>query len=117
MCKRHHQTLLGLKKKAEQSDCTYRVAAIAFDKKGDVLGYARNNHAVWNVLANNHVGRAGTARHAERILMSRYGENIKSILICRVGHGGDLRPIDACSACKKVADKLGIKITSVKNSS
>jgi hypothetical protein len=45
--------------------------------------------------------------------MRRYGSNIKTILISRVGHSGILRPISPCKTCQKVADKLGIKIISV----
>lgn len=103
-----------LQRKAHKSDCTYKISAIAFDKKGDVLGCASNKHSDWDVLEKeNGVGRAGTAKHAERLLMKRYGQNIKTIVICRVGHSGILRKIDPCPACKKVADKLGIKIISV----
>lgn len=103
-----------LKKKAHKSDCTYRISAIALDKKGDILGCASNKHAAWNVLEKeNGEGRAGTAKHAERLLMKRYGQNIKTIILCRVGHSGIIRPIDSCPTCQKVADKLGIKIISV----
>jgi hypothetical protein len=41
----------------------------------------------------------------------KYG--IVRILICRVGKGGNLRPIDPCPNCKKVADKLDIKIETI----
>ena len=99
--------------KATHSPCTYKVSAIAFDAKGDVLGHSTNSHSYnWNVLDHGE-GRAGTGVHAERKLISRYGSNIKTILICRVGRSGELRPIDPCSACKKAAAKYGIKIISV----
>ena len=103
-----------LKEKAVRSDCTYKVSAIAFDKKGDILGHVTNKHSDWDVIKkeNGH-GRAGTAKHAERLLMKRYKGLIKTIVICRVGHSGELRSIDPCKACKKVADKLGIKIISI----
>mgnify|MGYP003295719115 CR=1 FL=1 len=106
-----------LKRKAHKSDCTYKISGIAFDKKGDILGSAVNKHSEWNVLEKeNGEGRAGTAKHVERELIKRYGQNIKTILICRVGHSGIIRKIDPCLACKKVADKLGIKIISVNES-
>lgn len=118
MAKQHknisHSIMNLLKEKATHSDCTYRVSAIAFDKKGNILGHTTNKHADWDVIEKEKgIGRAGTAKHAERLLMSRYGSNIKTILIARVGHSGELRPIDACPACQKVADKFGIKIVSV----
>lgn len=104
-----------LKEKASHSSCTYRIAAIAFDKKGDILGHVTNKHSSWNVVEKfDGEGRAGTAKHAERLLISRYGKNIKNILICRIGHNGEFRPIDACPTCKKAAAKYGIKIHSIK---
>lgn len=103
-----------LKEKASRSDCTYKISAIAFDKKGDVLGHMTNKHADWDVIEKeNGIGRAGTAKHAERLLMQRYQGVVKTIIICRVGHSGDLRPIDPCPACQKVAEKLGVKIISI----
>ena len=99
--------------KATHSPCTYKVSAIAFDAKGDVLGHATNSHSYnWNVLDHGE-GRAGTGVHAERKLISRYRSNIKTILICRVGRSGELRPIDPCRACQKAASKYGIKIISI----
>lgn len=101
-----------LKEKASHSPCTYKVSAVAFDKKGDILGHCTNNHSKWDVLDYGE-GRAGTARHAERILASRYKGNIKTIVICRLGRSGNVLPLDPCPACQKVADKLGIKIMSL----
>lgn len=103
-----------LKEKATHSKCTYKVSAIAFDKKGNVLGHVTNKHADWDVIEKeNGIGRAGTAKHAERMLMQRYQGVVKTIIICRVGHSGELRPITPCVACQKVADKLGVKIVSI----
>lgn len=98
--------------KASHSACTYKVSAVAFDKKGNILGHATNKHSVWDVLDFGK-GRAGTSRHSERELLKRYGQNIKSILICRVGRSGEILPIDPCPACRKAANKYGIKIVSV----
>lgn len=107
-----------LKKKASKSQCTYRVSAVAFDAKGNILGQAVNKHSQWDVIEKyNGEGRAGTAKHAERCLIHQYGQNIKTILICRVGRTGKLRPIDPCPACKKAAEKYGIKIISVDDKS
>lgn len=104
-----------LKSKAKKSPCTYKVAAIAFDKKGDILGTATNSHSRnWNVLEKYDQGRSNTGEHAEQKLFDRYGSNIKTIIICRVGHSGVPRPIDACPTCQKVAKKFGAKIISIK---
>ena len=103
-----------LKEKASHSDCTYKISAIAFDKKGNVLGHVTNKHSAWDVIKKeNGIGRAGTAKHAERLLMQRYQGIVKTIVICRVGHSGELRPIGPCPACQKVAKKLGVKICSI----
>lgn len=100
--------------KASHSPCTYRVSAIAFDAKGDVLGHATNSHSAnWNVCLRDGVGRAGTGQHAERVLMRRYRNLVKTILICRIGRSGVMRPIDPCPTCRKVAAKYGVKIISI----
>jgi len=104
-----------LKEKAQRSCCTYRISAIAFDKKGNVLGHATNSHSKnWNVLEKCHQGREGTGTHAERRLFERYGSNVKTVLICRIGRSGELRPIEPCPVCQKVAKKYGAKIISIK---
>lgn len=91
--------------KAKKSFCKFKVSAVALDGKGDVISYSTNKPR----FSKHHGGF-----HAERLLMSKYGSRIKTIIICRVGNGGDLLPIDPCEACQKMADKLGIKILSIK---
>ena len=99
------QIISALRKKALTSHCTYRVSAIAFDKKGEILGISRNAYGLST--------RQGAGRHAERELIKRYKDLIKTIVICRSGGSGKLLPIDPCPMCKKIADKLGIKIISI----
>lgn len=102
-----------LTNRARKSDCTYKVSAMAFDKKGNLIGHAVNRHSQWDVLTKDGEGRPGTAEHAERRLISAFGKKVRTILIARVGHSGILRPIDPCPACSKLARKYGIKIISV----
>lgn len=103
-----------LKEKAAHSPCTYKISGVAFDAKGNVLGHVTNSHCRgWNVLEKEHIGRAGTALHAERRLIAQYSQLIKTIVICRIGRSGKLRPIDPCPACQKAAAKYGIKIVSL----
>ena len=60
-----------LKEKASHSPCTYKVSAIAFDAKGDILGHTTNSHSRgWNVIDKEKAGRAGTALHSERRLLA-----------------------------------------------
>lgn len=102
-----------LTNKAKHSPCTYRIAGIAMSKKGNVLGYCTNNHSKWQVLEKTPIGRSGTAQHCERILIQKYGQRIHTIIICRIGRSGELRPIDPCPACAKLAKKYNIKIKTI----
>ena len=102
-----------LKKKATHSPCTYRISGIAFSKKGNILGYCSNNHSSWQVLDKSPIGRPGTAMHCERRLIQKFGMRIHTIVICRVGRSGELRPIDPCPTCQKLADKYGITIKTI----
>lgn len=102
-----------LKKKAMHSPCTYRISGIAFSKKGNVLGHCTNNHSKWQVLEKTPIGRAGTAEHCEKRLIEKFGQRIHTIVICRVGRSGELRPIDPCKACSKLASKYGITIKTI----
>lgn len=104
-----------LKQKATHSDCAYKVSAVCFDRKGNMLGHVTNKHSAWDVVKKTGSGRAGTAKHAERLLISRYGKNIKTIIIARVGQSGELLCIDSCPVCQKIAKKYGIKIISIKS--
>ena len=97
-----------LKNKATQTKTCYRISALAFSKKGEILGTATNGFQM--------DGRApgkGCGIHAERKLIARYGYHIKTIVICRIGNGGAILPIKACNTCQKIADKMGIRIISV----
>lgn len=88
-------------KKARQSPIKYRVCAIGFNKKDEVLGIVHNTTGI-------HLERQF---HAEERLMTRYPE-LKKIVIIRIGLSEELRPIDPCSVCAKMAAKRGVKIVS-----
>lgn len=92
--------------KAKKSNCRYKVSAIGFNHKGDVLGTAYNTHRFT---------RKSGGIHAEINLIRKYKNQLKTILICRVGHSGELLPIECCDKCQKVCDKLGIKVISINN--
>lgn len=91
--------------KAKQSMCRYKVSAIGLNRKGDVICSAMNKAFI---------ASRGGGLHAEAILMRRYGRKIRTIVICRINNYGELLPIDPCDNCQKMADKLGITITSIK---
>lgn len=92
-------------KKAIQSGCNHKVAA---------LGLNRNGVCVYRATNISRFGRRGGGIHAEmRIMSVARRKGIKTILICRVGKGGSIRPIDPCEVCAQKAKELGIRIITV----
>lgn len=104
--------LTKLKQRATSSHVTYRIAAFAFSKKGNLLGSAVS---AISRHGKDTTTKHGSGRHAEREVIAKYGRKIHTIVIMRIGHGGDIRPIHPCKKCKEVADKYGIKILSVES--
>jgi len=97
---------LRLRKKAIQSSSRYKIAAAAFTKHGNLLGYSTNN-----VSINFPSSRKGGGVHAERELMKKYGNKISYIILARVGALGDNNlPIHPCETCAKLAQQMNIKI-------
>jgi hypothetical protein len=93
------------RKKAQQSQCRNRVSALGLNKNGDCVMKTFNLHRF---------GRKGGGVHAEMQILAKAREKgVVSIIICRVGKGGDLLPIDPCETCQETADKLGVKISTV----
>lgn len=82
------------------------VAAVALTKKGNVLGTALSAPSEIPGIRQ---------RHAEGILMGRFGRAIHKIIIIRVGRAGVLLPIDPCPVCRKLAERLGIIIEEAKD--
>jgi hypothetical protein len=105
MTEKDPQILNRAKKKALQSICKFQIAALGFNKRGECVIIKTNRPRF---------GGRGGGLHAEILVMNeakKYG--IVRILICRVGKGGEVRPIEPCDNCAKIAAKLGIKINSV----
>ncbi len=92
------------KLKPDKVNIKYRIAAIAFTKKGNFIDIRYNNFR--EGLSN----RKGAGLHAEQDLIHRYGKRIHTIYILRVGKSGDYLPIHPCEVCKSIAEKQGIKI-------
>ena len=95
-------------KKASQSISRYRISAVAFDKNGEFIAQSFNNVPMEGVEPKH-----GAGIHAEAKLMRKYGTKVKTILISRVGHGGEWRPIKPCEKCQALASKLGVKIITI----
>lgn len=81
---------------------------MAFDHRGEFLARTFNSVPPPGIPA-----KYGAGIHAEAKLIRKYGGLIKTIIISRIGHGGDWRPIEPCENCKKLASKHGIKIITI----
>lgn len=93
------------RKKAAQSICKFYVAAIGFNKSGIPI-MARSNRPRFS--------KYGGGYHAERLIMEQAKQKgITSIVICRIGRSGKLRPIEPCENCSKIAKKLGIRLETI----
>lgn len=82
----------------------YRIVAIAFSKRNNLLGVAMNGFR--DFMSDG----KGKGMHAEMKLIKQFGKRIDRIYILRVGNSLDALPIHPCINCSKVANKMGIKI-------
>jgi len=99
-----HYVLRTAIKKALTSSCRYRISALGFNKRGELVATTTNKPRFY---------RKGGGVHAEMALMLGHPKSLKTILICRVGKNGDLAQIDPCVTCNMKAAELGIKIITV----
>ncbi len=97
----NHSILTRAIKKARKSCCLFKISAMALNRKGEVISTTTNRHRF---------DGKGRGLHAEMILMKRHPKSVKTIIICRVGKGGDLRPVHPCKMCSEKALELGVKI-------
>ncbi len=86
--------------KAYSSQCRFRVVAIGLTKDG--LAIYRTNQRRYP--------KKGAGLHAEERVIQQYRGLVHTIVILRIGAGGDIRPIDPCAKCSALAAKFGIKI-------
>ena len=91
-------------RKAQQSLCRYRVSAIGFNAKNEVIGITSNKPRF---------PREHGSIHAEMALIKRYGKRLKKIAICRINAKGNLLLLHPCSVCARTAESLGIKIVNL----
>ncbi len=96
-----HTILENLKKKTLKSHCSYYVGCVGFDKNFNFVGSSINQPRLH---------KEGGGVHAELNLLKKFGPRIKHILLCRLGKSGKFRPIHPCKNCRKVLDKMGIRV-------
>lgn len=98
-----------LRKKASTSPSQYRIACVALNKKGEVLGYTTNKFRKDEIRP-----LIGSGLHAEAFACAKYYPlGLKTLIIMRIGLSGNILPIDPCEDCQKMAKKLGVEIQSV----
>lgn len=106
ICKNHLSSIYARLRAKSSSSCSdYKVTAVAYSKKGNILGYSSNN-----IRSDFIPVRRGAGVHAEITLIKKFGKRISYIVISRFGLSGNPLPIDPCENCAKVASQLGIKI-------
>jgi len=99
------ELIAKLIRKAKQSICHIRVSALGFNQSGDLVASSTNSP---------YKNGKGKGLHAEQVLFSQAKrKGIVRIIICRIGKGGNLLPIDPCKKCATIADKMGIRIDTV----
>ncbi len=83
--------------------CRYRVVAAGIDDRNRIIS-----------LATNRPRLRTRGQHAEERIIFSSPLSLRKIIILRVGSRGNLLPIDPCKMCKKLADRRGIIVESVK---
>jgi hypothetical protein len=87
---------------AKRSPCQYKVAAFGFDRKGNCIGFATNL---------SRFAKVGGSIHAEINLLRKVDiSKLRYVLVVRSSDTGLPSRIEVCPSCKKVLNKLGIKI-------
>ena len=87
--------------KVKNNPCKFRVCAICYNRRGNLLGIAYNYPRL---------SKKGGGIHAEIAALQKWGIMIHSMTLLRFGKGGDLLPIHPCKNCQRVLDKMGIKV-------
>ena len=96
-----HNIKQRLIRKALNSCCKFKIAAIGLSATGDPLCCAFNSPRF---------SRKGGGVHAEMKVLHKSPPNLKTIILCRINKNGDLRPIHPCETCARKAAEKGVKI-------
>lgn len=92
------------RRKTDNRNTQYRVAAICFGKRNKFLGISINSSRFFY---------DGGGIHAEMAGLQKWGTDIQKMFIVRFGRGGAIRPINPCKNCNRVLNKLRIKVISI----
>lgn len=103
-------TVDRMRKKGMSCDMhTYRVVCAAYNKRNELLGITTNTFRRDNVPRKRFAGY-----HCEMKALHRWGSSLKTIVLMRLGHSGDILPIDCCPKCEAVLKKCGIRVLKIK---
>lgn len=83
-------------------DLRYRVIGAGLDSRGNIISIKTNQPRL-----------KSQGFHAEERLLFNSPRSLVKIIILRIGARGELRPIDACERCLRLATKRGVKIESI----
>lgn len=75
------------------------------DKRGKFLAVATNSLRL---------NKYGGGTHAELAVLRKAGPKTRTIIVCRIGRNGILRPIEVCPACQRILNKKGILYYTIK---
>ena len=79
ICKNHLSSIYARLRAKSSSSCSdYKVTAVAYSKKGNILGYSSNN-----IRSDFIPVRRGAGVHAEMTLIKKFGKRISYIVISR----------------------------------
>jgi len=92
-------------RKAQQSTCRYKISALGFNRKGDLIGTAINMHRL---------SKPGCSIHAEIALIKKHGRSLDTIVICRTNKSGSVLAIHPCKTCLMMANRYRIIIKTIK---
>lgn len=100
---------------ALSTDGRFKVAALLFDRKGNLLSSAHNSYVKSHPLQKHYAERVGRSEkaflHAEiAALLKLKGRKAKKILLVRVNNKGKLLPVDPCPICALALREHGVSV-------
>lgn len=99
---------------AHTSSGKYRVAALLFNKKGDLLSSGVNSYQKSHPLQKHYALKVGISHsylHAEIAAIARLkGKKPYKLLLVRIGKRQNLLPIDPCPICSIALKEHGVKV-------
>lgn len=108
----HLETAIKL---AKETEGRFKVAALLFDRKDNLLSIATNSYIKTHPMQKQYAARLGNDKkaflHAEiAALLKLKKKKAYKVLLVRVNKHGDPLPIDPCPVCTLALKEHGVKI-------